>query len=75
MSRTSFTAKNPGSTGPERLCECGNNNSREGFYECDLQGRPVSGSELLCCDRCGRIFERATAKEFGHRSFTLPDVS
>ncbi len=51
-------------------CECGNRLDLEGFYPCDSDGWRTAASELVCCDRCGRITERATGKCLGFRSFS-----
>ncbi len=50
-------------------CECGNSRKHEGFYECDVEGCPArSGADLLCCERCGKIFEQATGLNFSARN-------
>jgi hypothetical protein len=51
--------------------ECGNSVAHEGFYTCDSEGRRLKTGDLICCDRCGRIVERATGKPVGHRSFAF----
>jgi hypothetical protein len=55
--------------------DCGNSAAHEGFYTCDVEGRRLKTSDLLCCDRCGRIVECATGKPVGHRSFAFPAPS
>ena len=57
-------------------CECGNSAAREGFYQCDADGRQLrigASERLQCCRRCGKISEMKTGKYFGQRSFALPN--
>ena len=58
----------------EVTCDCGNKVSLEGFYPCDREGRPISASGLVCCERCGKIQDRSTGNIIGHRSFGAADI-
>jgi len=44
----------------EYRCICRNRNATRGFYESDENGSSVESSDLLCCNFCGRIFDKNT---------------
>jgi hypothetical protein len=48
-------------------CECGNSAKRGGIYLCDSEGYRLESSDLVCCDRCGKITLRETGHLFGLR--------
>jgi hypothetical protein len=45
-----------------RVCVCGNTQSDDGFYPCDLEGNEVDSGDAdneLFCNQCRRIIDRA----------------
>lgn len=67
-----MAARDSSRSQPRISCACGNSTAHEGFYACDAEGRRLESSDLLCCERCGKITVRATGSVVGHRSFPLP---
>jgi hypothetical protein len=41
-------------------CICRNRTVTRGFYESNEVGKYLDGSDLLCCNFCGRIFNKNT---------------
>jgi hypothetical protein len=70
-----FKSSTVGPSTPVRLCSCGNADTHEGFYTCDDEGHVAKSSDLICCQRCGKIVDRVTGEFAGYRSSVLPEIS